>query len=179
MSRRDARERARERIVRGAMRVFSRYGFFRAPVHLIARESGISKGLIFWYFSSKDELILEVARRSLPADLLRECLEERRGRELLECIGRRYLEKYRDEEMRSLLIYSLGISQAYPELEEEVRVTCDELLREAARKAYGDDSPKSMVRMRALFGSLLCYVLRRPKDVSEEEYLRDLLEVLG
>jgi len=175
--RRDARERARERIIEGAMRVFSNYGFSKAPVHLIAMESGVSKGLIFCYFSSKDELVLEVAMRSLPADVLRECLDKTSGKELLECIGRRYIEKYRDDAMRNLLIYSMGISHNYPELEEALRETCDDLLREAARKAYGDDSPKSLVKMRMLFGSLLCYVLRRP-EISEEEYLRNVLEVL-
>ncbi len=175
MGRRNARE-SRERILAGAMRAFAKHGF-NASVQAIAKESGTSKGLIFWYFPSKDRLILEVVKRSLPEDVIKGCLEEFEGRELLECIGKRYMEKYRDEVMRSLLIYSMGISQQYHEVEEMVKETCEDLLRKVAIKAYGDER-RGIIKVRALFGSLLCYVLRRPK-MGEEEYLNSLLEILA
>ena len=120
---------------------------------------------------------MEVVKRSLPEDVIKGCLEEFEGRELLECIGKRYMEKYRDEVMRSLLIYSMGISQQYHEVEEMVKETCEDLLRKVAIKAYGDER-RGIIKVRALFGSLLCYVLRRPK-MGEEEYLNSLLEILA
>ena len=37
----------KERIILAAMKVFSRIGFFKAPVHLIAEEAEVSKDLVF------------------------------------------------------------------------------------------------------------------------------------
>jgi AcrR family transcriptional regulator len=52
----------RKRIIEAAMDIFAEFGFFRAPTQLIAMRAGVSKGLIFWYFKGKDELILESHR---------------------------------------------------------------------------------------------------------------------
>ncbi len=169
----------RERIIRGAMKVFSQQGFFKTPVHLIAMESGVSKGLIFWYFSSKDELILEVAKRSLPLDIMRGCLEERiKGRKLLECIGRRYLDKYRKDEMKHLLIHTIAVEALYPEIREDIRELCENLLRDAARRVFGNESQESIIRIRSFFGALLCYVLRPLSGMSDEEYLSKTISLV-
>ncbi len=166
----------RERIIRGAMKVFSQQGFFKTPVHLIAVKSGVSKGLIFWYFSSKDELILEVAKRSLPLDIIRRCLkDEIEGRKLLECIGRRYLDKYERGEMRHLLIHTIAVEALYPEIRKDIRELCENLLRKAARRAFGDESQESMIRIRGFFGALLCYVLRPLSRMSNKEYLSETI----
>ncbi len=169
----------RERIIRGAMKIFAKQGFFKTPVHLIAMESGVSKGLIFWYFSSKDELILEVARRSLPLDLMKECLErELEGRRLLKCIGEKYLDKYESDEMRQLLIHTMAIEALYPEVRRNIKELCENLLKEAAKRAFGDESKESVIRMRGFFGSLLCYVLRPPSDISSDEYLNGAIDLV-
>ena len=42
---------------------------------LIAMEARVSKGLVFWYFRSKEELIIEVAIQSLPLGIIDSCLE--------------------------------------------------------------------------------------------------------
>ncbi len=162
----------RERIIKGAMKVFSQQGFFRAPVRLIATESGVSKGLIFWYFSSKDELILEVAKRSLPLDVMEECLRtEMRGKDLLQCIGKKYFDKYHNEEMRLLLIHTMAIGSSYPRVGEYIRELCEGLMEEAAKKAFGDASLESLIKMRGFFGMLLCYILRPPSKISIDKYL--------
>jgi AcrR family transcriptional regulator len=48
----------RDRIVRAAIRVFGDRGFHRATMQDIVRESGLSVGAIYTYFSSKSDLIL-------------------------------------------------------------------------------------------------------------------------
>jgi AcrR family transcriptional regulator len=48
----------RDRIVHAAIRVFSERGFYRATIQDVVRESGLSVGAIYTYFSSKDELFL-------------------------------------------------------------------------------------------------------------------------
>jgi AcrR family transcriptional regulator len=48
----------RDRIVTSALRVFADHGFHRATIQDVVRESGLSVGAIYTYFSSKDDLFL-------------------------------------------------------------------------------------------------------------------------
>ena len=50
----------RTRIINAALAVFSRDGFQNAKIEDIARTADIGKGTLYEYFSSKDELLLEV-----------------------------------------------------------------------------------------------------------------------
>ena len=43
-------------IVEAAIAVFSRLGFHKARMDDIAREAGVSKGTLYWYFESKDAI---------------------------------------------------------------------------------------------------------------------------
>ncbi len=45
-----------EQIIAAAIAVFSRLGFHKARMDDIAREAGLSKGTLYWYFESKDAI---------------------------------------------------------------------------------------------------------------------------
>jgi AcrR family transcriptional regulator len=47
-------------ILQTALRLFAREGYASASVSLIAKEAGISKGLMYNYFKSKEELLGEI-----------------------------------------------------------------------------------------------------------------------
>lgn len=49
----------KKRIVLGALRVFADKGFHRATIQDVVRETGLSVGAIYTYFSTKEELFLE------------------------------------------------------------------------------------------------------------------------
>ncbi len=55
----------RESILVGAERVFVRKGILSATMEDIAREAELSKGALYLYFQSKDELFLTIALRAL------------------------------------------------------------------------------------------------------------------
>jgi AcrR family transcriptional regulator len=60
----DALRRERQdHIERAALAVFARLGFQRATVRDVAREAGVSQGLLYHYFATKDELLAAVFRR--------------------------------------------------------------------------------------------------------------------
>ena len=169
----------RERIILAAMKVFSRYGFFKAPVHLIAKEAGVSKGLVFWYFRSKRELIIEVARRSLPLEIIDSCLEMGlSGEKILECIGKGYMEKYKDPAQRSLLLHTMALETLYEEITREMNCLCEEKLNEVAEKVFGKSTIKGRVALRAFFGGLMCYILRKPKDIDENTFVKNLVDIV-
>jgi len=68
----------REQIIGAAMRVFSQKGFTRATNKDVAREAGITPGLIYYYFESKEALLKAILEErsplpvvtSLPAEML-------------------------------------------------------------------------------------------------------------
>lgn len=50
-------EKRRRQIVEAAVQVFSERGFHGARMDDIVEQSGLSKGALYWYFESKDQLI--------------------------------------------------------------------------------------------------------------------------
>jgi AcrR family transcriptional regulator len=57
----DVSEERRSQIIESAIKVFARQGFAASRMDDVATESGLSKGLIYWYFKSKEEIIIAIA----------------------------------------------------------------------------------------------------------------------
>jgi len=53
----------RSRIVRSAEIVFSTYGYERSSLDKVAEHAGLSKGAVYWHFSSKHELFVHVLEK--------------------------------------------------------------------------------------------------------------------
>jgi TetR/AcrR family fatty acid metabolism transcriptional regulator len=64
----------RERILRAAVEVFARTGYFTARVSEIAREAGVADGTIYLYFQGKEDLLVTIFREHTRRylELLRE-----------------------------------------------------------------------------------------------------------
>jgi AcrR family transcriptional regulator len=60
----------RDQIVDAAMQVFAQKGFTRATNKDIAREAGITPGLIYYYFESKEDLLKTIIEARSPAQLI-------------------------------------------------------------------------------------------------------------
>ena len=58
-------ERKRQRLLKAASSCFARLGFAKSTVEEIAKTAGISKGLVYVHFSSKEELLEAVLEESL------------------------------------------------------------------------------------------------------------------
>ncbi|MBA2364479.1 MAG: TetR/AcrR family transcriptional regulator [Chloroflexia bacterium] len=65
-----AREESRQRILASALALFSRLGYERTSVRMIAGEAGISQGLLYNYFAGKDDVLKALFERSMH-DVLR------------------------------------------------------------------------------------------------------------
>ncbi len=57
---REIRENRKGQIMQTALELFSREGYTHSTISMIAREAGISKGLIYNYFDSKEQLLNEI-----------------------------------------------------------------------------------------------------------------------
>ncbi|HEV2579308.1 MAG TPA: TetR/AcrR family transcriptional regulator [Ktedonobacteraceae bacterium] len=60
----------REQIIDAAMRVFAQKGFTKATNKDIAREAGITPGLIYYYFESKEAVLNAIIEMRTPVQLL-------------------------------------------------------------------------------------------------------------
>lgn len=69
-------EERRRQIVKAATKLFSKQGFYRTTIQAIAKEAGISTGLIYKYFGDKDDVlfltlvsVLETYDREIPKSI--------------------------------------------------------------------------------------------------------------
>jgi AcrR family transcriptional regulator len=170
--------------VDAAMKVFARRGYDAASVDEIAAESGVSKGTIFLHFKKKDALIERVALASLPlAEVERVLKKEHKSPEDLLCdVGMAFLNKYRSEDLRSLLIMTLTKKDQYRSVGRRLRELClniTDRVFEMVEAMTGRPVPRPM--RQAFFGSLLCYVIWwNYNETPPEAYCRELVkDILG
>ena len=60
----------REQIIDAALRVFAQKGFARATNRDVAREAGITTGLIYYYFKSKEDLLRAALEERSPVQVI-------------------------------------------------------------------------------------------------------------
>jgi len=61
----EIRESKRDLILKSALKLFARHGFFDTSVNMISKDAGISKGLMYNYFKSKEELLRSVVLQGM------------------------------------------------------------------------------------------------------------------
>ena len=86
----------REAILRAAIKVFARNGYFNSKVSDIAGEAGIADGTVYLYFKSKDEVLHSVFDRAMEefiSEGKREIAEIESVTEKLRKIARLHLQK--------------------------------------------------------------------------------------
>ena len=60
----EAREKSKENILNSALKLFSKKGFFNTSIRQIATQANISNGLMYNYFKSKEDLLVEIVNKS-------------------------------------------------------------------------------------------------------------------
>jgi AcrR family transcriptional regulator len=65
----DVSEERREQIIAAAIAVFAQHGFHDTRMDDIVKESGLSKGALYWYFESKDDIIAAIMDRFMDREI--------------------------------------------------------------------------------------------------------------
>ncbi|WP_028777068.1 TetR/AcrR family transcriptional regulator [Shimazuella kribbensis] len=110
------RDEKRDRIKKAALHVFARRGIIGTTMRLIAKEAKISLGLSYSYFTSKDELYVELVRDAMEeANQSFHNMEWKTGTpvELLRSITEQMLEESNKQSF--LLIQQVQTSDEVPE----------------------------------------------------------------
>lgn len=79
MTKRETEEIRREQILKSAIRCISRQGYHQTTMDDIASEAGLSKGALYWYFKSKDDVMAALCKQQCDEHLevLREFAEQK------------------------------------------------------------------------------------------------------
>jgi TetR/AcrR family fatty acid metabolism transcriptional regulator len=86
----------REAILRAAIQVFARNGYFNSKVADVARAAGIADGTVYLYFKSKEEILHSIFHRSVAeaiAEARRTLTDIKDPREKLRRIAETHLER--------------------------------------------------------------------------------------
>ncbi len=83
------------RIIRAAVKIFARKGFFNSKVSEIAREAKVADGTIYLYFQNKDDILIslfEILMDSILLDISEKLAEEPDPREKIKLFARHHLQ---------------------------------------------------------------------------------------
>jgi TetR/AcrR family fatty acid metabolism transcriptional regulator len=119
-----ASEEKRRLILDAAVRVFAHKGYHTSRVGDIAEEAGVAHGLLYHYFSSKEELLESVFRETwsqLLEAFARVAESEEPAREQLRHVAAILLRSWRrDPDLVRVLVREVGRSQTLPARVEEI-----------------------------------------------------------
>ncbi|WP_186780115.1 TetR/AcrR family transcriptional regulator [Streptomyces salinarius] len=147
----------RTQILDAATSVFARLGYHGSRMDDIVQASGLSKGAIYWYFKSKEEIAVELVRR-----LLHDEEESLAGAPIAEGDAGARLSAMADDFSRSLqenparaplALELLSLGQRIPAIKKhftEYHGTYVALLSDLLRAASGGAAPERQIKAGAL-----------------------------
>lgn len=112
------RDERRQQIIRVAVQVFARQGLFATKIADIAAEGDMSQGLIYRYFTSKEEIFSAIVERGMESTLLmgQEAMEQPGGpMEKLRWLVHQLVGGLWDSPAYGLVMLDALTSQAVPE----------------------------------------------------------------
>lgn len=170
----------RHAILKTAAKFFAENGYDRASMSQLAIECGVSKALIYHYYSSKEALLYDIIETHLQdlVDAVDGVQSREEPRAYLRALVHAILNQYRDADAEHKL--QLEATTALPQeqqnelanLQRRLVVTLSDAIKEVAPETF-ETKPESLrpVTM-SLFGMLNWFYLwyRRGKGITREEY---------
>ncbi len=128
------RDRARRKraILKAALKLFVERGYKKTKMETIAQEAGLSKGLLYFYFKSKDQILAEIIRENFSGLLKKLQGVSKKSVDPIEGL-RKFVEIevsfYTKNRPLSRLLYSLLVGYEIEDLSEEYKRVFIELHR--------------------------------------------------
>jgi AcrR family transcriptional regulator len=120
MTQHQPRDVRREQVLDAALKLFVAHGYEDSTVDEIAREAGLSKGSIYWYFKSKLEILFELTDRYVAqsqAEVIRMAASDKYGTAALYKAHRDLrLADEKDPNREKLLGQLMALTARYPEI---------------------------------------------------------------
>jgi len=185
----------RDRILRAAVKIFSRKGFFNSKVSEIARAAEVADGTIYLYFRNKEDLLISLFEEKMGevvADVRRRIADGGNSLEKLKIFIENHMDLL-EREAGLVEVLQVELRQSTKFLKDYTPVKffeyleiISDILEEGRREGVLRPDLNISIARRAIFGALdelsLTYILsRKPKyhpTVTAAELCRLLLEGL-
>ena len=185
----------RDRILRAAVAIFSRKGFFNSKVSEVARAAEVADGTIYLYFRNKDDLLISLFEEKMGevvADVRRRIADGGNSLEKLKIFIENHMDLL-EREAGLVEVLQVELRQSTKFLKDYTPVKffeyleiISDILEEGKREGVLRPDLNVSIARRAIFGALdelsLTYILsRKPKyhpTVTAAELCRLLLEGL-
>lgn len=168
----------RNQIIRAAIKIFSKKGFFSSRVSDIARAAGVADGTIYLYFKNKDDLLISIFEEKMSEfviDVRKRIAKGNGALEKLNIFIRNHMELLEsDADMTEVMIVELRQSSKFlkdytpVKFFEYLEIISEILLEGKEEGVFRTDLSESIAR-RVIFGAIdelsRTYVLasRKPK----------------
>jgi AcrR family transcriptional regulator len=183
-SRKEQAERRREQLLETALELFVERGIENVSIADLAVHAGVAHGLIYHYFTSKDELVAAVVRHASPSTDVHEIVEQMRGLPVtdgLRILATRFcaILEARGDVVRFLLRESLSPRSELPAglmlMQEELLVVLSAYLDEQIEAGtLRPHDPRTPFRM-LISSILLLGVLKQPIEPWIESFVDTIL----
>lgn len=189
------KESRRQSIIDAAERIFFRKGFEQSTMDDIAAEAELSKGTLYLYFQSKDEVHFEIMERGnqILLGIMEKCIDKSgTGRENLLLLGEAFVDysnRHPDYFNAMMAFQSRDVEQQKVN-EEKLRRFIEgrssiSLLSEIVRKGIADGSVRNDIQVVMLttllwsqmMGILVMYATKRPVFEFQQILRNDLVKV--
>jgi len=124
-------EETRNRLIDSALRVFSTKGFAASTTKDIAKEAGVTDGLIYHYFSSKEDLIWAILERHTLIHQIQQMMARFQPEMDVEAIVSTYIRNLFEmlEQNNDLIVMIFGEAQR----NEEIRARLSRIVNDGAK----------------------------------------------
>ncbi|WP_337861202.1 TetR/AcrR family transcriptional regulator [Ferroplasma sp.] len=169
----------KERILNSAIKIFSIKGYNGTSMDEIAIDAGVSKGLLFFYYKSKENLIIDAALKSVPLELMNSMIKQNfsDSDNILYELGTEFLNSYSNNELRNLFLYTISSKNKYNELNAKLKELCFNSFEIIFQKVeIFTKQNYTLAKKRSFFGALICYLIWWDDNgESIKKYVSDLV----
>ncbi len=169
----------KEEIYDGALKIIIERGYDNAPISLIAKELKLSKGGLFHYFSSKEQMLYEIIKYNIEKDyfpIIRAAEKIQDPSERLRFFLRRYIQLLTKEPVAMVAVHEAR--RLNPEHLNELRKIWRELLdliSDAISELQDSDKAKNINKTFSAFSLIgMCSWLFYWFDYSRKESAEEL-----
>jgi TetR/AcrR family fatty acid metabolism transcriptional regulator len=182
----------RERILRAAIRIFSRKGYFNSRISEIARLAGVADGTIYLYFKNKDDLLISLFEEKMGevvADIRARVADESGALSRLRIFIRNHMDLL-TREAGLIEVIQVELRQSNKFMKEYVPVKFLEyldvisgILEDGKREGVFRPDLNVTLARRAIFGALdeisLAYVLSRKRKYDPAAAAAEVYRILA
>lgn len=170
---------AAARILHAAAQVFSQKGFWSSTTDDVARAAGVSKGLVFNYFKTKDDLLEAILREHLAASLRVWSEDPPAGspedqlRELFDRTMQHAVEQTDAYRLYFSLLYQPGASPALARAVAEVKEEVErhyEMLAKIFRSAGAKNAKARAMLFQASVNGTFSFLLLQPELFTDPKF---------